>query len=245
MPLSAAQLQQYAEQGYASGPGMLEGEDLQRLRDETDALIAALPPGQRPENMPSIHYRSAYFRDLLLSEPLVQVAQQLLGPDVAVFTSYAISKRPRDGLAIHWHQDAAYFPIEPMETFTLWLAVDDADTGNGCMRVLPGSHRPRRIMDHEIDHARQAALPLRVNGVRLEDAVDVPVKAGGYSVHDCFVVHGSSPNRSDRRRCGITIKYIPSYVRIDQGYVSPSGFDWANVRIFHAAGERGDLPYAN
>jgi ectoine hydroxylase-related dioxygenase (phytanoyl-CoA dioxygenase family) len=245
MPLTAAQLEHYSELGYAIGPPALEGADLQRMRDEMDNLIAGLPAGQRSENMPSIHYHSAYFRDLLLSEPLVTVARQLLGPDVAVFTSYAISKRPRDGLAVYWHQDAAYFPIEPMETFTLWLAVDDADAENGCMRVLPGSHKPRRILEHEIDHARQTTLPLRLDDVALEDAVDVPVKAGAYSVHDCYIVHGSNPNRSERRRCGITIKYIPSYVRIDRNYVSPSGFDWANIRIFHAAGKRGDLPYEN
>jgi ectoine hydroxylase-related dioxygenase (phytanoyl-CoA dioxygenase family) len=245
LPLTEPQLQHYAKRGYAVGPQALEGADLRRLRDEMGTLIAGLPAGQRSENMPSIHYRSSYFRDLLLSEPMVAVARQLLGPDVALFTSYAISKPPRAGLAVDWHQDAAYFPIQPMETFTLWLAVDDSDAKNGCMRVLPGSHRPRRILEHEIDHARRTTLPLRLNGVSLDEAVDVPVKAGGFSVHDCFIVHGSNPNRSERRRCGITIKYIPSYVRIDQSYVSPSGFDWANIRIFHAGGERGDLPYAN
>ena len=113
------------------------------------------------------------------------------------------------------------------------------------MRVLPGSHKARRVMDHQSIRDSRSTLPLSLKGLALDHAVDVPVKAGSYSVHDCFTLHGSDPNVSDRRRCGITIKYIPSSVRVDQTYVSQSGFDWANLRIFHGSGARGDLPYAN
>ena len=238
-------MQQYREQGYAMGGQLLGARELTRLRREIDALIAALPPGTRPENMPSRHYDNDYLRQLFLSDNLVDVAEQILGPDIALFTSYIISKRPGDGLAVAWHQDAAYFPIEPMETFTLWLAVDDADAENGCMRVWPGSHRERRVWLHSDDQSGATTLPLHLPDVDLKAGRDVPVQAGGFAVHDPFLLHGSKPNRSSRRRCGITIKYIPTYVDIDRTFVAPSGFDWSGIRLYWARGRRGDREYAN
>ena len=200
--LNSEQLDSYRDQGYASCGQLLDEEELVGLRREIEQIIAALPPEQRPENMPSRHYDSDYLCGLFLSDGLVDVAEQILGPDIALFTSYIISKRPADGLAVAWHQDAAYFPIEPMETFTMWVAVDDSDADNGCMRVLPGSHRERRIWPHSIDLGGERTLPLQLPDLDLTAGRDVTVAAGGYSLHDPFLLHGSNPNRSSRRRCG-------------------------------------------
>lgn len=244
MPLTNQQLEQYKLEGYAKGGQILAGPELARLRSEIDREIAALPPGRRPENMPSLHYQNSYLRDLFLSTPLVDVAEQILGPDVALFVTYVISKRPVDGLAVEWHQDAAFFPIDPMHTFTLWLAVDDSDWENGCMRVIPGSHRNRVLWSHEIKSG--STLPLTLQGLDVAKAVDVELKAGEFSVHDPFLVRGSDPSHSIRRRCGITIKYIPTYVEINRSYVSPTGFDWGSVRIYLARGNPGkDNQYVN
>ena len=196
-------------------------------------------------DLPSVHYDNAYLRQLFLSDPLVDVAEQVLGPDIALFVSYAISKRAKDGLEVRWHQDAAYWPIAPMSTFTLWLAVDDSDRENGCMRVVSGSHKDRVVLDHEIDSSGRTTLPLGLNGIDTSAAVDVEVEAGGFSAHDPFVLHGSNPNRSARRRCGITIKYIATDVTIDRDYVSPTKFDWHGVRLYHARGARGAHTYWN
>ena len=244
MALTPAQLAHYRERGYTLGDCLLKGTKLAELQSQADALIGNLPTGQRPENMPSVHYENPYFRDLFLSPPLVDVAAQILGPDIALFTSYIIRKRPQDGLPVEWHQDAAYFPIEPMETFTLWLAVDDSTAFNGCMQVLPGTHRGRQIMAHNLDQERRTTLPLSIDP-DTSAAVDVELEAGAFSLHDAFLWHGSNPNRSDRRRCGITIKYVPTYVEIDRTFVSPSGFDWRGLQLFLARGKKGKHEYAN
>ena len=241
MKLSEKELEQYRQHGFVRGARILSDRELARLREEIDQLIANLPVGTRPENMPSVHYDSSYFLDLFLSEPLVDVAEQILGPDVALFTSYIISKRPGDGLAVEWHQDAAYFPIDPMETFTLWLAVDDSDRENGCMRVIPGSHRKKVLLNHRVDLQHRSTLPLSLSRVGLTKTVDVELKAGEFSAHDVYLLHGSNPNRSHRRRCGITIKYIPTYVHIDRSFVSPTGFDWSGIRLYLARGRPGEM----
>lgn len=245
--LSEAQLAQYRDLGFAAGNRLLEGPAFDRLGAEIEAEIARLPAGRRPENMPSLHYHNGFLRDLFLSDPFVDIAEQILGPDIALFTTYVISKQAGDGLPVHWHQDAAYFPIEPMETFTLWLAVDDSTRENGCMRVLPGSHRERRLIPHGVYQDDGSVLPVTLKEMNLDigTAADVELKAGHYSVHDCFILHGSGPNRSPRRRCGITIKYVPTHVRLDRGFRSPTGFDWNGIRLYLARGKPGAHRYAN
>lgn len=243
--LTATQLAAYREHGFAVGGELLDGAELARLRACMDAKIAALPPGQRSENMPSLHYADRYLRELFLSRPFVDVAEQILGPDLALFTVYAISKRPRDGMPVIWHQDAAYFPIAPMATFTLWLAVDGSTRENGCMQVIAGSHRGRRLRSHHVETAGGTTLPIGLDTLPPAAIVDVEVPAGAFSVHDPYLLHGSPPNNSDHRRCGITIKYVSSRVTLDRGFVSPTGFDWRNLRLYHARGDRGALDYEN
>jgi ectoine hydroxylase-related dioxygenase (phytanoyl-CoA dioxygenase family) len=80
-----------------------------------------------------------------------------------------------------------------------------------------------------------------LDGLDLSTAVDVELKAGEFSVHDAFILHGSNPNRSSRRRCGITVKYIPTSVRIDRSYVAPSGFDWQGLNLYLARGSPGTV----
>ena len=175
MKLSAEQLALYREQGYAGPKPLLDDTGLENVRAEMDALIDALPADNRPENIPSPHYENRFLRDLLLSDPFVDVAEQIVGPDVALFTVYAISKPPRDGRSVNWHQDADYFPIDPIETFTLWLAIDDSTRENGCMQVLPGTHRSRRLLDHGVFPDDGSVLPQSVPELDTSGAVDVEV----------------------------------------------------------------------
>jgi len=245
MPLTDAQLGHYRQHGYAVGDRLLDDGELSRIRGHIDDLIGSLPAGQRPENMPAKHYDCDWMRELCLGDKLVNVAEQVLGPDLALFATYIISKCPDDGLAVDWHQDAAFFPIEPMKTFTIWLAVDDSDVANGCMQVLPGTHRQRRVLAHKVDQSSGTTLPLSLEGIDLDSARPVELKAGSFSVHDVFLLHGSNPNRSNRRRCGITVKYIPTDVRIDRSWISPTGFDWQGLRLYLARGRGGEHDYSN
>ena len=117
------------------------------------------------------------------------------------------------------HQDGSYWPLDPMEVVTLWLAVDDSDTDNGCMRVLPRTHR---LALHEMIPSDEATPNVLGSGISTEvlaslptdNAVDLCLKAGDVSVHSPMLVHGSNPNSSGRRRGGLTIRYIPTSTKI-------------------------------
>jgi ectoine hydroxylase-related dioxygenase (phytanoyl-CoA dioxygenase family) len=114
-----------------------------------------------------------------------------------------------------WHQDGHYWPLEPMEVITIWLAVDDSTPENGCMRVIPRSHREQKLYKHrsntDIKNVLSSELDAHIDPAK---AADVVVPAGGVSLHDPYLIHGSEANTSDKRRCGLTLRYIPTTTRI-------------------------------
>jgi ectoine hydroxylase-related dioxygenase (phytanoyl-CoA dioxygenase family) len=131
-----------------------------------------------------------------------------------LFASHYIVKPPGDGQPVLWHQDAAYWPLDPMEVVTVWLAVDASTPENGCLRIVPGSHLQatgalRSVTD--IDNVLSSQTTLAVDE---NSAVDVVLQPGDVEVHHPNVIHGSGPNLSTRRRAGLTIRYIPTSTRI-------------------------------
>lgn len=200
--------------GYCVVRQVLDPE-LIRIAGEHVEWLIQRNPEVRPE---SLHHHLMWddpFWIRLVSDPrLLDLVEQFLGPDLALFASHYICKPGGDGLPVLWHQDASYWPLEPMDVVTCWLAVDDSTTENGCMRVLPGSHRGPRLQHHR--HDREAVLhtEIRPEELDLSAAVDVELRRGDVSFHHPWLVHGSNPNHSPRRRCGLTIRYIPTSTRI-------------------------------
>jgi phytanoyl-CoA hydroxylase len=113
-----------------------------------------------------------------------------------------------------WHQDAAFWPLDPMNVVTLWLAVDHSTPENGCVRVIPGSHRSEvaGMRDNiEVESVLGKEIAVEVDE---SAAVDMVLAPGDVEVHHPNIVHSSMPNRSDRWRRALTIRYIPTSTRI-------------------------------
>jgi ectoine hydroxylase-related dioxygenase (phytanoyl-CoA dioxygenase family) len=126
---------------------------------------------------------------------------------------------PRDGKVVNWHQDASYWPLTPSKAVTAWLAIDDADVENACMRFIPGSHHYGHLTYHLTEESEDAVLNQKVeNAEQFGKPVDDELKAGEISLHSDLLLHGSQPNHSDRRRCGLTLRYCAADVR--------AGMDW-------------------
>ncbi|HEU4751836.1 MAG TPA: phytanoyl-CoA dioxygenase family protein, partial [Armatimonadota bacterium] len=124
-----------------------------------------------------------------------------------------------DGKVVHWHQDASYWPLTPTKAVTVWLAIDDADVENACMRYIPGSHHYGHLTYRLTEDAADAVLNQEVeNAEQWGRPIDVELKAGEASVHSDLLLHGSEANRSGRRRCGLTLRYCAADVR--------AGLDW-------------------
>lgn len=219
------ELDHYRREGYAifraAIPPVLVGE----ARSHLEWLLSR-HPDLRPENLGHTLMTHDPFWVRLVSDPgLLDIAEQFIGPDIALFASHYISKPPFDGKPVLWHQDGSYWPLEPMEVVTLWLAVDDSTPENGCMRVIPRSHamdlqelRPNTEVDSVLKSEIDPSL------VDESQAQDVILDAGDVSVHHPNLIHGSNPNTSPRRRCGLTIRYIPTSTRIISDARWPSAF---------------------
>jgi ectoine hydroxylase-related dioxygenase (phytanoyl-CoA dioxygenase family) len=144
---------------------------------------------------------------------------------------------PRDGKSVAWHQDSSYWPLTPSKAVTVWLAVDDADVENACMRFVSGSHHFGAMTFRPSDPKEHNVLNQTIENVeQYGQFVDDCLKAGEISLHSDLLLHGSEANMSDRRRCGLTLRYAPvdvhAYMDWNLKGVWVSGSDptghWAN-----------------
>ncbi|HEX3812006.1 MAG TPA: phytanoyl-CoA dioxygenase family protein [Mycobacteriales bacterium] len=221
----ASVLEDYDRDGYVIFRNVIDDALLKETSDHV-GWLQEQHPDVRPENLGHIYLRDDPFWVRLISdERLVDIAAQFVGDDVALFASHYISKPAFSGKAVLWHQDAAYWPLEPMEVVTLWLAVDESKPENGCVRVIPGSHKKELhgLRDNKtVDNVLGSESDTDVDE---SQAVELTLSPGDVEVHHPGIMHGSNANTSPNRRCGLTIRYIPTSTRItapEQPY--PSAF---------------------
>ncbi len=211
----ANELKQYEEYGYTIFRNVLDAQLIGEASHHVDWLIQKHPE-VRPESLDvQLVTNDPFWVRLVSDERLLNIAEQFIGPNIALFASHYISKPPFDGRPVLWHQDGSYWPLDPMNVVTLWLAVDDADQQNGCMRVIPGTqHEILQEMKPNTEVVSVLGSQIDPALVNEAAAVDIELKAGDVSVHHPNVIHGSNANTSARRRCGLTIRYIPTTTRI-------------------------------
>jgi chlorinating enzyme len=215
------QVRFYREQGYLRFGRIFTRAELDALRSHVDEKISALPPGARPEEKDRPHFTDPRLFSYLPHPRALDVIEGFIGPDIVLWSSHFITKPRGDGKAVPWHTDGAYWRqrLKPMEVITLWLAVDPSTLENGCMRVVAGSHREEatRLEEYErVDRGENvfdAQIPVdRIDPSRV---VNLELEPGECSFHDSWTVHGSSPNVSEKRRCGYTMRYMPASVKHD------------------------------
>lgn len=219
--LSDEEIRRFHEDGLVIPDYRIPGEMLARLQREVDVLIER-NPGVRPEALSGAHnpwgqsarlVGSQVFLDFCLFPEILDMVEQLIGPDIVLWGSQLFCKPAGRGLAVPWHQDGQYWPLDPLATVTVRLAIEDSTPENGCMRYLPGSHKTRRLERHEVTTAENMALRQQMPEIDEAQARDDVLYAGMISIHDVYLVHGSAENRSDRRRSDYAIRYMPATTR--------------------------------
>jgi hypothetical protein len=222
--LSQAEIDAYERDGQLTPRHRLSEALLGEMTGCIEALIAS-NPDVRPEQLVGAHIKKSDDTGVRGVDRLLELAshpdildpvEQIMGPDLILWGSQVFSKPASDGLAIPWHQDGQYWPVRPLRTVTVWIAIDRADVDNGCMRVVPGTHL-QGLMAHESSDDAGLALNQGVaEPVDESRAVDVVLEPGQFSLHDAMLVHGSNANRSGRRRCGYAIRYMPATSLFDR-----------------------------
>ncbi len=228
--LQQAQIDQYHRDGYTVLENALDAEEIATLRARVEGIAAGDLPfpeasiefapnaprerhidNLRKINGPADH--DAFFVQHASKKHLLDAASALLGPDIKLFGDQLFVKGP-GGMEKTYHQDSAYFHIEPMALATAWVALDDVTLENGCLWVVPGSHvggvkdhseawmvgdrEDKKVPDSEIDREREQPILL---------------KAGDCSFHHSLVLHRSGPNNTEGRRRGLATHYMSARSR--------------------------------
>jgi Phytanoyl-CoA dioxygenase (PhyH) len=221
------EIEQYRESGIVIPQYRLPAGEIDRLRATLDRLIAE-NPGVRPERLISIHIDgdngegvrgSRDFLDLAHNPAILDLVEQVIGPDIILWGCQIFCKPGGDGMAVPWHQDGHYWPIRPLATCTVWVALDSSTKENGCLRVIPGSHRGEKLYDHMQEDRTDLVLTQSVRPEQFDAATawDIELEPGEMSMDDVYLIHGSNPNPSPRRRAGVAIRYMPATSLFDRG----------------------------
>jgi len=207
-------LRQYDRDGYVIFRSVLDAGLLARASEHVTWLQERHPELRGEDLGHLLVARDPFWVRLVSDDRLLDIAEQFVGPDIALFASHYICKPSYSGRPVLWHQDGAYWPLEPMEVVTLWLAIDDSTPDNGGLRVIPGSQseglhelRAREDLDSVLGSETATDVDESL-------AVDLALSAGDVEVHHPNIIHGSKANTSPGRRCGLTIRYIPTSTRI-------------------------------
>jgi non-heme Fe2+,alpha-ketoglutarate-dependent halogenase len=218
--LDASQIQTFNKEGFLTGLRLFSSDEIEEIRHYFDLLLdKTLQTGASSYSISTAHLKHGKVYDLLNDDRLGKLMSDLIGPNVIGWGAHFFCKMPQDGKAVSWHQDASYWPLSDSKTHTVWLAIDDSDVENGCMEVIPGSHRNGLVHYHESAQEENNVLNQTIDQKPdWPDPVPICLKAGEISIHSDLLIHGSKPNNSNRRRCGLTLRYCPPEVRAGEGW---------------------------
>lgn len=221
--LSADQVTEYRKEGFlVYKESVFSQTKFDGLKDHFEEELRALAPDLRPESMDAPHFTDLKLFEWLLSDEVLDLVEPIIGPDIALFASHFICKPKGNGRRVPWHEDSFYWRdlIDPVEVVTVWLAVDPSTKENGAMVVIPRSLDGNSA--HEPVDADQNVLPWEVRKRPLDDAgtVTIELQPNHASLHDGRLLHGSPANTSDMRRCGYTMRYMPTTVKLADAALS-------------------------
>ena len=163
------------------------------------------------------HAHSPWFDRLIRHPRILDAVEDVIGPNILVWTSTFFIKEAHSPTFAAWHQDSTYFGLEPHEQVCAWVALTDAGRESGCMEHVSsrGARRQLRHAPLGLANSINRAGQTITEPFDQSNPVAMALPAGSFSLHHEFSVHRSAPNRSAHRRVGIGLNYIPTYVRVN------------------------------
>ncbi len=229
--------EQYRKEGFALPNKPIFSEpDFAELK----AIFESLLDGKgdmRADELNRPHYDDPRLFKFLASEPVLDLVESIIGPNIGLWSSHFICKEPFTGRKTPWHEDSKYWEgrIDRMDKLaTIWLAIDPSKKENGCMRVIPGTHIREDDFEYvSVDKKTHTfSTELHSRYFNEEDAVYFELEPNYCSIHDGRIFHGALPNTSAMRRCGYTMRYVSLECQINQDHP-----DNKTHRLYHLRGE--------
>ena len=236
----------YNDQGFVVSKNYLSDELISKITYSYDKFIES-NSNLTLEEMSSPHLRggvgmkhkvdeslSNSFLEIGKNKEIISQVKKILGTDIILWGMHVMHKPAKTGKKIPWHQDGTYWPITPKATCSVWIAITDVDTSNGCMQFIPKSHK-RGMLEHlqedkvQDDGELKGSLDLKIDEKSFDEnqSVNCIIKRGQVSFHDTYLLHSSNANFSEDPRKAIVLRYMPSSSLFDRSIpdrVSANGF---------------------
>ena len=215
--LTPEELKRYRDDGIIIPRVGLGIEAVAALRHKLDSFLSEQGITDA-DYVPDIIERDPSWLKIGSMPEILDAVEKIIGEDIIIWGSALFCKAGKGGRATPWHQDGHYWPIRPLETVTAWIAIDDVNSENSCLRVIPGSHRDRVSYSHDVDNSDQIILNQVLKSEHLQSAPprDIELAPGKFSIHDVYLIHGANPNNSGKRRAGLVFRYMPASSYFDR-----------------------------
>ena len=262
--LSKSEIETYQNKGYVIPDYKVPENVLRSLKEALEETLN-INANIRPEQLASIHTEKSSADDTVghstflktaLNSELVDLVSSVLGDNIIMWGVQVFCKPGVDGMEVPMHQDGQYWPIRPLATCTVWLAIDDATEENGCLKFIKGSHRDKKLKKHEFNKTENLTLhqELLKTEYNEDDSVNLILNRGQISLHDVYLVHGSEANFSPKSRRGMTMRFMPTTSVFDhklarEKYNNLNASKYSDRKIYHARGidisKKNILHYTN
>ena len=215
--LTEEQINSFWTNGYLKVGKILEDDEIELLRREYDGEFERARNGHHPRfrsheigetrvlQIMQMCEFNIHFRRLLYNDRILDLIEDLIGPNIQLFHDQALFKPARHGGPAHWHQDNAYWKCSPPNLVSCWLTLDDVDIHNGAMQFIPGSHF--QSVAHE-DSTDDSVLLDYGDNVDKSQAAVIALPAGGVTLHHCQTLHYTAPNVTDNQRRAFAIHFM-------------------------------------
>ena len=250
--LSKEEISYYNKNGYITPTKKIPEDLLMKMKSGAENGLIKNPNSMH-ESMVNVHLENNNPEKIIGDKSLLEAScdpfildkvEQIIGENIILWGVSLFCKPPLKGKAIPWHQDGYYWPIRPLANCTVWIALDNATIENGCLRIIKGSHK-NGLFHHKTDNSKKNALnkALVKESYNEKKAINLELKEGEISFHDCFLVHGSNQNKSKYRRAGLVLRYMPSTSVFDRtikkikGTKGNSAPNYASRPIFLVRGQ--------
>jgi ectoine hydroxylase-related dioxygenase (phytanoyl-CoA dioxygenase family) len=218
----------------------------QRLKDLSVSKFAEHSEkagGVAPSLIDCPHWSDPRLFEWVFADEMLALVEPLIGSDIAVFACHLLQKPPQIGKRVPWHEDSAYWNgrLEPIEVASVTLSLEHSTPDNGCLCVLPGTHRHGYSDYVPVADAEQQIFPIEVRPDQRDEsrAVEIVLEPNQASIHDARIIHGSAPNQGTQSRSAFTVRYFPAHVK----FVAAKN---PNFQIYLARGkDRAGNPYSD
>lgn len=232
--LSRQQVKQFHDEGFLSPIDVMSEHEAKNYRHQLEAIERDYADDINAQNRNNAHLVFPALYELVFHPVIIDAVEDLIGPDISLWGTVLFIKEPQTGGFVSWHQDATYMGIKPHDFVTPWLALTPSNLENGCMSMIPASHK-NHIRKHQDTFDEDNILTRGQVVLEVDEslAVDLILKPGQMSLHHAEVIHGSQPNLSKDRRIGYAMQaFMPPHCQqvLGDNY-------WLNIR--------GDNPREN